>query len=398
MPKYDHILIVIEENDDASFILGNASAPYFNKVLVPLGALMTDSHAREHPSLPNYLVLFSGSAQGVNPKNIHQGLTGLDPSTQKPVALPADPSALGSGALFNADGSINAFVDPATHHVLVYKNTPIFQFGTDDPLPQTDDGHGSYTRPLTTPNLGAALLRAGKTFAGYSEDLLAITPSHPQPDPLAVKNVDLDHGIDYVRKHNPWSNWVRADPTAQNHGLPPSVNRDFSAFPTMASRTSPDFSTLPTIAFVIPNQFHDEHGNKIVAQHSEESFKAMDDFLVRHIEPYRRWAASHNSLLIVTWDEDAYTMLKNGKGQLVDPTGKLVPLDSNGMPTRAYFPNHIVTVLAGAHVRAGSYDQRIDHCNVLRTIEVAAGLEPLASDGSTCDAHADPISAPFEAR
>jgi len=314
------------------------------------------------------------------------------------VKLPAVPSALGSGALFNADGSINAFVDPATRHVLVYKDAPIFQIGTDEPLPQTDDGKGSYTRPLTTPNLGAALLRAGRTFAGYSEDLLAITPGHPQPDPLAVKNVDLGRGIDYVRKHNPWSNWVRADPTAQNHGLSPAVNLDFSAFPSATRGTAPDFSTLPTVAFVIPDQFHDEHGNKTVAGHSEESVKAMDDFLARHIEPYRRWAAAHNSLLIVTWDEDAYTMLKDAKGQLVDPAGKPVPLDPNGMPTRAYFPNQIVTLLAGAHVRAGSYSQRIDHCNLLRTIEVAVGLAPLASDGSTCDAHADPISAPFDAR
>jgi len=395
MPKYDHILIVVEENDDAAFVLGNKNARYFNKVLARRGALMSQSYGHEHPSQPNYLVLFSGSAQGINPNNIYDGVSGIDPATKAQVKLPADPNALGAGARLNSDGSINTVVDPATHHILVNDYGPIFEFGTDDALPQTASGDGTFTRPLSTPNLGAALVAAGKTFAGYSEDLLAVTPSHPQPDPFAVKNVDLDHGIDYERKHNPWSNWVRPDLTPQNNGLAESVNLDFAAFPQAHGRTPADFSSLPTVAFLIPDQFHDEHGNKKQTAHSDPSVKAMDDFLARYVEPYRRWAVTHNSLLIVTWDEDAYTALKGPKGELVDPDGKPVPVDANAMPTRGYFPNHIVTVLAGARVRPGSYKQRIDHCNVLRTVEAVEGLVPLSSDGSTCDGQAQPITAPF---
>ena len=63
MPKYDHILVVVEENDDAKFVLNGKNTPYFNKVLVPHSALMTDAHGYEHPSQPNYLILFSGSDQ-----------------------------------------------------------------------------------------------------------------------------------------------------------------------------------------------------------------------------------------------------------------------------------------------------------------------------------------------
>ena len=395
MPKYDHILIIVEENDDASFMLGNKNAPYFNEVLVRHGAVMSNSHGSEHPSQPNYLRLFAGSSQGINPNNIHNGLTGIDPASKVQVNIPADVSAMGAGARYNADSSISTVVDPATHHVLVNDFGPIFQIGTDDPLPQTADGNGGFTRPLTTPNLGAALLRAGKSFAGYSENLLAVTPMHPKADPLAVKNVDLDHNIDYERKHNPWSNWVRPDPTPENNGLPPNVNLDFTAFPQATGKKAIDFSGLPTVLFVIPDQFHDEHGNKKVAAHSDPSVRAMDVFLAQYIEPFRRWAAAHNSLLIVTWDEDAYTVLKGENGEPVDPAGQPVPVDANGLPTRAYFPNHIVTVLAGAHVRQGSYKQLVDHCNVLRTVELAEGLEPLSTDGSTCDAKAAPITAPF---
>lgn len=45
----------------------------------------------------------------------------------------------------------------------------------------------------------------------------------------------------------------------------------------------------------------------------------MDDWLRQHIEPYRRWALSHNSLLIITWDEDddAYTPVKDAAGETV---------------------------------------------------------------------------------
>src|SRR5437588_818015 len=61
----DHIVVVMMENHSYSEIIGNADAPYINDVLAGTGALLTNSHAVEHPSQPNYLDLFSGSNQGV---------------------------------------------------------------------------------------------------------------------------------------------------------------------------------------------------------------------------------------------------------------------------------------------------------------------------------------------
>ena len=60
-----HVVIVIMENHAYSEIIGNPSAPYINNVLVPNGAVLTNSRAVEHPSQPNYLDLFSGANQGV---------------------------------------------------------------------------------------------------------------------------------------------------------------------------------------------------------------------------------------------------------------------------------------------------------------------------------------------
>ena len=65
LPRPDHVVVVVEENHSYSEIVGSASAPYINKVLLPASALMTQSFAITHPSEPNYLALFSGSTQGL---------------------------------------------------------------------------------------------------------------------------------------------------------------------------------------------------------------------------------------------------------------------------------------------------------------------------------------------
>lgn len=66
LPRYDHIVVVIEENKDYAQLIGtNTPAAYINSLLSE-GMLFTNSHAITHPSQPNYLDLFSGSDQGVN--------------------------------------------------------------------------------------------------------------------------------------------------------------------------------------------------------------------------------------------------------------------------------------------------------------------------------------------
>jgi acid phosphatase len=64
LPRPSHVVLVIEENQNYSQIIGAPSAPYIN-ALARQGALITNSFAITHPSQPNYLDLFSGSNQGV---------------------------------------------------------------------------------------------------------------------------------------------------------------------------------------------------------------------------------------------------------------------------------------------------------------------------------------------
>ncbi|OPH57922.1 acid phosphatase [Paenibacillus ferrarius] len=153
-----------------------------------------------------------------------------------------------------------------------------------------------------TANLASELVKAGYSFAGYSEDL-------PSTGSMACSNHQ------YGRKHSPW---VSFSNVAKESNVP------FDQFPK-------DYSKLPTVSFVIPNLDNDMHDGTILA---------ADDWLKNHIGSYVDWAQSHNSLLILTWDED----------------------DSSK-------DNHIPTIFVGPMIKPANYDQHITHLNVLRTLE-----------------------------
>ena len=59
-----HVMIVMMENESASSVIGNSQMPFTNSLATDYGDA-TNSFAMAHPSLPNYLTLVSGSAQGV---------------------------------------------------------------------------------------------------------------------------------------------------------------------------------------------------------------------------------------------------------------------------------------------------------------------------------------------
>jgi hypothetical protein len=160
---------------------------------------------------------------------------------------------------------------------------------------------------LTGSSLAAELARVGGTFVGYSEGL-----------PTAGSAVCSSGG--YARKHAPWVNVP---------SLPATVNQPLTAFPT-------DFTRLPTISFVIPDLDHDMHDGSITAG---------DAWLAAHMDPYIAWAQAHNSMLVLTFDEDDHSQ-----------------------------DNQITTVLVGAHIRAGRYDEHLDHYRLFATLKALAGV------------------------
>src|SRR4051812_46881572 len=70
IPKPDHVVIVMLENNGYGDIIGNSNAPYINSLASdPGNATFTQSYALTHPSQPNYIMLYSGSNQGVTNDN-----------------------------------------------------------------------------------------------------------------------------------------------------------------------------------------------------------------------------------------------------------------------------------------------------------------------------------------
>ncbi len=191
---------------------------------------------------------------------------------------------------------------------------------------------------INAPNLAAALLAAQKGFAGYAENL--------------PKDLSACRQGDYARKHCPWVSFA---------GLPPSASRDFSTFPN-----SPDgFAGLPSVSFVIPNLIHDMHStNMSVANPIPAEVRDGDAWLSKNLDAYVKWAATHNSLLVITWDEDASIYR--------------YPQDcAQGINTKPP-ANHIPTIVVGEPVRSGARSSAVyDHYSLLRTIEDFCGLAPI---------------------
>ena len=66
-PRYDHVVIVIEENKSAMQVVAGS----YLALLRAGGAFMARSYGVAHPSQPNYIALFSGSLNGVTDNNLH---------------------------------------------------------------------------------------------------------------------------------------------------------------------------------------------------------------------------------------------------------------------------------------------------------------------------------------
>jgi arylsulfatase A-like enzyme len=242
----DHVVIVVEENQGYSKIIGSPDAPFIN-MLADQGALFTNYYGVARPSQPNYFAMLSGSTQNVT------------------------------------------------------------------------DNHNHFFK---APTLAGQLTAAGYSFGGYAE-----TGS--------------------PRKHNPWESFADAKAFGYN----------FKQFPS-------DFSKLPTVSFVSPNLRHDMH---------DGSIRQGDQWLKDNLGAYADWAKTHNSLLIVTFDEDGH--------------------DED---------NRVPTIIVGDGVAPLKTGQAVNHYSLLHTLESLYGLPGLgkAADAPVMDFSrtAPPVKLPINPR
>lgn len=235
LPRPAHVVVVIDENQAFSNVIGNSAAPWLS-ALAASGAVFTDAHGVTHPSQPNYLALFAGFTN--------------------------------------------------------------------------ENGNGCPARGFSrrAPNLASELLAAKLTFAAFSESL-----------PRAGF-AGCSFGNAYARKHAPWTQFVN---------VPPQAHQPFAQFPA--------YDALPTVTFVVPNLADDMHDGPV---------RAGDAWARTHLGPLVRWARTHDTLVVFTWDEG---------------------FDG---------ANTVPTVFVGPMVKPGRYTERIDHYRVLRTLEELYGLPP----------------------
>lgn len=349
-PTPAHTVVVILENHDYSQFVGNPSAPFINNTLIAQGLLYTNSNAIEHPSQPNYLDLFSGSNQGVSISNatptntynfpaIYAGLQ--QQITTYQAALTAGTSGYnpaGLAALQTQANQVQPYVKYGT-------------LATGDAFPAPKNFNIPAGPPFTSPNLGASLAAAGKTFTEFAEGLAAAgaADANGNANPAVLNNSADPLQVGYAHRHDPASNWISATPAGNQ--LPVSAVQDFNNFPTSA------FSTLPDVSFVVPNTINDGHDGT-----PAQGVVNADTWLANNLSNYLTWAQSNNSLLIVTTDENDFSA-----------------------------GNHILTVMAGAPslFQPGTSSQPIDHFSLLRTLEDI--------NGAACTAAACTATALFSA-
>ncbi|MFE9427424.1 alkaline phosphatase family protein [Kitasatospora sp. NPDC006697] len=164
---------------------------------------------------------------------------------------------------------------------------------------------------IASDNLPAELARHGLSFADYSDEA---TPA------AWLRFADLPGT---ATAPNPVDRWLHC---------PSPHPRRACGFPADPA----GYAHLPTVTFV--------HGNPQESMHDGDIL-AGDTWLEHTVGGYAKWARTHNSDLIVTWDEDDFTPA-----------------------------NHLPTVFYGAHVLPGSYPETIDHYSMLRTVEDMYGL------------------------
>src|SRR5581483_9412119 len=95
-----------------------------------------------------------------------------------------------------------------------------------------------------------------------------------------------------------------------------------------------DFTALPKISIVVPNICDDTHDCGV---------PVGDSWLQTHMDAYAKWAVTHNSMLIVTWDENHH-----------------------GAPD---FTTPMPTFVVGAGVVPSVQTTRVSHEHMLRTVE-----------------------------
>jgi phospholipase C len=372
----DHVVVIMMENHGFAQIIGNPYAPYTNQ-LAQRANLATNYYAVAHPSLTNYLEIVAGSNFGIlddnSPDwhnsncqpNIATGVPNLE-STSTPICPiwgsgkdaptpvldfsneTSDPSMNPKLAVVEVDGTVS------------FPSISVLGMSIADQLTLAHGTWKSYQEDL--PSTGADRVNSADGFFSNLNE----------PSTAGLPNGDLV-GL-YAVKHNPFAYFASME---SPEGLANMVGFDGPGglFDDLRE------GNLPNLAFIAPNQCHDQHGRGNAG--SACDYDANDNGtqqglnpalllagdaelkrLVEAITQSRGWQDGNNAIAIV-WDEDDYSIY---------PTNNRVPL---------------IVVSNQEHAQGLQSSQFYTHFSLLKTLEAGFGLPCL---NNACDANVNVIS------
>ncbi|MGZ3489198.1 MAG: alkaline phosphatase family protein [Isosphaeraceae bacterium] len=243
IPRYQHIVEIMMENQSYGTIIGNPLAPKIN-ALANLYGLATNYFGVTHPSEPNYMASVAGSYFGVQDDNQFYCT---------PALATTDPQCGGT----TVDHTVNA---------------------------QT---------------IADQLTAAGQTWKGYFQSLPAVVgpviKSGPGANgPYTFKYPSASNAL-YASKHNPFINFTGTQDALANMVPDTQLATDLAS------------GQLATYSLIVPNQCNDMHGTGGCGTTSLISLgDSYVGATVNQVMSSRAWKEG-NDAIVITWDEDDFS-------------------------------------------------------------------------------------------
>lgn len=372
--QLDHVFVIMMENQTSTDILGNSNAPFINKY-AKIANQATRYFAVGHPSAPNYLEIVGGSNFGLTndfwPSWVHGGCVENDPTDQDPVTGGCV-GAITPIATPGLDNPVPATGTPGTTSDAAHCNGQIEALPTPTAVANNCALRDYQATTYTPKTIADQLVAAHKTWKSYQEDLPAVDPgvdgvnySDGEVSNLSPAAVFAPGHIQklYAVKHNPFV-YFKNIQLGTNPSLSFQQVVDFDGPRGLwADLASGD---VPNLAFIAPNQCHDQHGfvsggtpicasgtdvsNDAEAAATGELLLAQGDAevnkLVNGIHASRAWQEGRNAIVVV-WDENDF----------------------------ANAANNVVMLVETNYARNGNTDATpYDHFSLLKTLETGFGL------------------------
>ncbi len=338
VPRLDHVFVILMENHYYGQVIGNPNAPFINSYATTAN-LATNYFAVGHPSLTNYLEIVGGSNFGI--------LNDDSPDWHNTACV----SNLELGQ--TADESATTNTCPIAGHGLDAATPAVDTTNEGTPA---EPIHNDPIAPAQTVgmSIGDQLVAAGMSWKSYQENL---PPSGADgvnnSDGLLSNLTEAAPGVPnlYAVKHNPFVYFANVQSGRDPENSLKNVVGFESLYDDLAS------GRVPNLAFIAPNQCHDQHGRGSsevgpgcsVDQNNIAQGDAALKALITAIKSSKMWKHGHNAIVTV-WDENDYSSL----------------------------PNQVVTIVDTSYARTGiTSNVKYNHFSLLKTLETGFGLHYL---------------------